>query len=216
MIPQEQIVLCLPRSIFADWKRFTPWSRASEMIQAAGESMTWLTRSEAEASENLIQPIPCTIVLGENRSFHVFRRIADGRPDLRRRISLLVGGHIDATEHEQDILKLVESTLMREISEELGVEVPLTAKGIGVVVDRSSVLASQHVGIVHEVAIYGRTTPQATEEFFAHSRYTRRPYSPDELLEMRDKFDPWSKILLKYYVHPRKSFDIDQQAILSF
>ena len=166
MIPQEQIVLCLPRSAFADWKQFTPWNQAAEMIQATGENMTWLPRREAEASENVIQPIPCTMVFGQNRSFHVFRRIANGRPDLRKRISLVVGGHIDRADQEQDILPLVESTLMREVSEELGVNVPLTAKRIGVVVDRSSILGSRHIGIVHEIVIEGRATPQATEEFF--------------------------------------------------
>ncbi len=216
MIPQEQVVLCLPRSAFADWKRFTSWKHAAERIQAASKNMTWLPRSEAEASEDVIQPIPCTMVLGENRSFNVFRRIANGRPDLRKRISLVVGGHIDQTENEQELLPLVESTLMREVSEELGVDVPLKAKRIGVVIDRSSILASRHIGIVHEVAIFGRATPQATEEFFAHSRYTRHSYSADELFEIRDKLDPWSKILLRDYVHPHKSFDIDQQAILSF
>ena len=208
---KEQVVLCLPRMCIADSERFTPWHTAVEKIRAAAEDMTWLPRHEAEAADHLIQPIPCAVVLGEEHTYHVFRRIADGRPDLRKRISLVIGGHIDWSEGDRDILSLVRSTLMREISEELGIDVPVTATPVGLVVDFSSTQASRHIGIVHEVVIAGRATPRATEEFSVRSRYVRRLYSAEELFTIRDHFDPWSRIVFGDYVRPSDSLGFGQQ-----
>ena len=208
---EKQSVLCLPRMCISARDRFTPWRAAAEIIRSAAEDMTWLPRSEAEAADDLVQPIPCTVVLGQGRGYHVFRRIPEGRPDLRRRASLVVGGHIDWSEDDHDILSLVRSTLMREITEELGIEPPESAKPLGLVIDFSSDQASRHIGIVHEVTIAGRATPRATEEFSVRSKYARQLYSEQDLFAIRDDFDPWSRIIFGDYVRPSDSLGFGQQ-----
>ena len=207
----EQIVLCLPRMCIADRQRFTPWHQAEAVIHAAAAHMRWLPRHEAEAADDLIQPIPCAVVLGEGHGYHVFRRIAEGRADLRRRISLVVGGHIDWTEGDNDILSLVRSTLLRELTEELGIDPPETARPIGIVVDFSSTQASRHIGIVHEVVIDGRATPRATEEFSIRSKYVRKLHSAQELVSIRKHLDPWSRIIFGDYVRPSDPLALGQQ-----
>ena len=211
---EEQTVLCLPRMCIADLDRFTPWRMAAGVIRAAAAEMQWLPRGEAEAANDLVQPIPCAIVIGEQHSYHVFRRIAIGRPDLRKRVSLIVGGHIDEPEHQRDIFSLVNSTLKREIAEELGIEPPEKTKPIGMVVDFSSTQASRHIGIVHEIAIEGRATPQATEEFSVRSKYVRQLYSSQELFNMRRAFDPWSRIIFGNYLRPSNALEFGDQLCL--
>lgn len=207
----EQTVLCLPRICIANRERFTPWRAAVAMIREAAAEMKWLPRREAEAADDFVQPIPCTIVLGEGDGYHVFRRIPQGRPDLRGRVSLVVGGHIDWSDDDYDIFSLVRSTLLREIAEELGIEQAETVKPVGLVVDFSSPQASRHIAIVHEVTIAGRATPRATEEFSVRSKYVRQLYSEQELFAMRDRFDPWSRIVFGDYVHPSGSLAFGQQ-----
>ena len=208
---EEQTVLCLPRRCIADRERFTPWSAAAALIRTAAVDMMWLPRHEAEAADDLIQPIPCAVVLGEKHRYHVFRRVAEGRSDLRKRVSLVVGGHIDWTESDRDIFSLVRSTLIREITEELGVEPPETATPVGLVVDFSSTQTSRHIGIVHEVMIGRRATPRATEEFSVRSKYVRQLHSEQELFAIRHDFDPWSRIIFGDYVYPSDSLGFGHQ-----
>ena len=176
--------------------------------------MRWLPRGEAEASEEFIQPIPCALVLGENGGYHVFRRIKEGRADLRSRLSLIVGGHIDWEADAPAFPQLVRSTLTREIAEELRACQPTSVTPIGLVVDHTSVESSRHIGIVHEVVVEGRVCPQATEEFSLRSSYIGRPYSTSELSTRRAELDPWSSIIFGDYLAPSYALEMGQQSRL--
>ena len=178
--------------------------------------MTWLPRSEAEISETLVQPIPCTLVVNEAHLYHVFRRVKEGRSDLRKRISLVIGGHIDQGVEAGDFYSLAMATLMREIDEELKVGfISSTAKPIGLVVDRSSSESSRHVALVYEIAVTGQVKPKATEEFSMRSKYDGKPCTPNELLGIRKIFDPWSQIIFGDYINPSYSHDVGKQLRLS-
>ena len=210
----DQLVLCFPRSYIVGCERFTPWSRARHMMRSIENGIRWLPRWEAERSEDLMQLIPCTLVLSRQREYHVFRRINRGRQDLRKRISLVVGGHIDQEVGVRTFSSLVESTLMREIAEELGICPSTAAEPIGLVLDVSSVEASRHIGIVHEVIADGPIVPKAAEEFSFRSKFIGRYYTPDDLSGLRKQFDPWSLILFGNYINPRYSLEIGQQLSL--
>ena len=218
MANNEQLVLCFPRSCIAGCGRFTPWQTmdAELMIQSAEANMRWLPRCQAEISDDLIQPIPCALVLGERQKYNVFRRINQGRPDLRRRISLVIGGHIDWIAGDKDFSSLLMMTLMREIVEELGIA-PLpssSAKPIGLVADFSSLESSRHLGIVYEVTIAGQIKPRATEEFSTRSQYVGKLCTSRELSALHKEFDPWSTIIFGDYINPSYSFDVGQQLSL--
>lgn len=207
----EQQVLCITRRCVEERQRFTPWRSADWLFQAAESGMCWLSRSEAEASNEFIQPIPCALVLGENDGYYVFRRVKEGRADLSARLSLVVGGHIDWMADAPEFPQLVRSTLTREISEELCAAAPSSITPIGLVVDHTSVESSRHVGIVHEVMIEGPIRPLATEEFSVSSSYIGRPYSTSELSARRGKLDPWSAIIFGDYLAPSYALDIGAQ-----
>ena len=203
----EQQVLCLARRCVEDRQRFTPWRAAGWLFQAAEAGMRWLPRSEAEASDEFVQPIPCALVLGEDDGYYVFRRVKEGRADLRARLSLVVGGHIDWEAEAPEFPDLVRSTLTREISEELYAEAPTSITPIGLVVDHTSLESSRHVGIVHEVVVNGPVSPVATEEFSLRSQYAGRLCSASDLSTLRTTFDPWSSIIFDDYVAPYHALD---------
>ena len=207
----EQQVLCVARRCVEDRQRFTPWRSADWLFQAAESGMRWLPRSEAEASDEFIQPIPCALVLGEDDGYYVFRRIKEGRADLRSRLSLIVGGHIDWEADAPEFPQLVRSTLTREISEELRACQPTSVTPIGLVVDHTSVESSRHIGIVHEVVVKEPVRPLAAEEFALRSSYIGRPYSTSELSAHRAEFDPWSSIIFGDYLAPSYALEMGQQ-----
>ena len=207
----EQQVLCLARRCVEDQQRFTPWRSADWLFQAAESGMRWLSRSEAEASDEFIQPIPCALVLGEDDGYYVFRRVNEGRADLRSRLSLIVGGHIDWEADAPEFPQLVRSTLTREISEELRTCQLTSVTPIGLVVDHTSVESSRHIGIVHEVVVKEPVRPLAAEEFVVRSSYTKRPYSTLELSARRAKLDPWSSIIFGDYLAPSYALEMGQQ-----
>lgn len=203
----EQQVLCLTRRCVEDRRRFTPWQSAGWLFQAAEAGMRWLPRSEAEASDEFVQPIPCALVLGEDDGYYVFRRVKEGRADLSARLSLVVGGHIDWTPDARAFPQLVSWTLAREISEELSADEPTSITPIGLVLDHTSLEASRHVGIVHEVVVNGPVSPVATEEFSLRSQYAGRLCSASDLSTLRATLDPWSSIIFDDYVAPYHALD---------
>ena len=216
MSVNRQSVLCFPRSYIARCKRFTQWSVAREVFHAAQKSMTWLPRNEAEASDILVQPIPCALVINEAHLYHAFRRISDGRADLRKRISLVIGGHIDQDIEKGDFYSLAAATLIRELNEELKFEyLSSDVEPVGLVVDHSSLESSRHVALVYEVVVTGRIRARATEEFSMHSKYDGRPCTPSELQDMRKVLDPWSLIIFGDYINPAYSNDVGKQLSLS-
>lgn len=186
------------------------------MLHSAEKNMTWLPRSEAETSETLVQPIPCALVLSEAHQYHVFRRISDGRQDLRKRISLVIGGHIDQDIEEGGFLSLALATLFRELDEELKLEyLSSTAKPIGLVIDRSSLESSRHVAMIYEVVVSGEVKPRAAEEFSMRSKYDGKPCTSNELLDFRKEFDPWSSIIFGDHINPSYSHEVGKQLSLS-
>ncbi len=207
----EQRVLCVARWHIENRQRFTPWRSADWLFQAAESEMRWLSRSEAEASDEFIQPIPCALVLDDGGGYYMFRRIKEKRADLRKRLSLIVGGHIDWAPEVPEFQDLVQSTLTREISEELRACQPTSVTPIGLVVDHTSIESSRHVGIVHEVVVEGLVRARKEEEFSIWSKYSKRPYSTSELSARRTEFDPWSSIIFGDYLAPSYALEMGQQ-----
>ena len=212
---EDQRVLCLPRSSVDNLVRFTPWESADWLFRAAQEGMRWLPRGEAETSDEFIQPIPCALVLGADKGYYVFRHVSEGRPDLRARLSLIVGGHIDWDGGMSEFPELIEATLAREIREELDAEQMGPAKPVGLVMDHASIESSRHVGFVHEVTMTGPVRPTAGEEFALSSSYAGRLCGIAELSERlsmhHDDLDPWSSIIFGDYIAPEYALDIGRQ-----
>ena len=195
-------ILVFPRDSLRTSERFLPWGSSLSLLESIERRMTWLVREEAEKSEDLLQAIPCAVIRSGYGQFRVMRRVKEGRRDLSSKISLVVGGHVDRTTRDHGFLQLLDMTLRREISEELGVNEITKVNPIGIVIDHSSAFASRHVGFVYEAAIDDEFIPVAKEEFSSRSIFNGQSFSPADLTRFTREFDPWSWIIFADYIGP--------------
>ena len=206
-------ILVLSRSRFP-LQRFIRFDQRfpTELLEHA----SWVARQDAEVSDNWIQPIPCALIRNHSQRYFTLRRIRHTRPDLRTRISLVVGGHIDAPNHDQPSPALFLETLQRELVEELRLSDIDVFQPIGIVADTTSIEASRHVAFVYEVRASRSLTSHAPEEFSRRSKLTAQFLAPKELHRLRHMLDPWSAILFEDYIAPQGALRIATQNQFGF
>ena len=199
---QATKVLVFPRAVFGSAYSLLPWESVQSNLDEIKRTFTWLHRPEAEQSEDMVQAIPCTIVRDSEDRYCVFRRVKEGRSDLSGKLSLIIGGHIDAAADQDCFLTTMSRNLIREIDEEIGVRLEEPPRPVGVIIDGSSIVASRHVAFLHEM-IAESVSAQALEEFSGkRSNYTGRFVPASQLGEWRNKFDPWSRLVIEEYACP--------------
>ena len=210
-----QEIMVLPRERFHGLEGFVPWSQASDLIDSAVEGVSWMVRSDAERSEQWVQPIPCAIFRDGSGRYCVFRQARQLRSDLSHRVSFIVGGHIDRDCDGKSVSEVFEETVKREVSEEVGVDLDSPLKPVGMVVDSSSLMASRHIGFVYEATVDKEIRSSVTEEFSVGSKYNGKFLSIESLSKFRTEFDPWSFILFSQYLGGGFSMDVGRQPTLS-
>ena len=212
--------MVIPRKLIHELEGFVAWSLAGELIDSVSDQLMWMPRTEAERSQEWVQPIPCAIFSDSHGRYCVFRQAHQGRVDLSRRISFIVGGHIDRDYYDSPIPKVFLETVRREVSEELGVSFNYELNPLGIVVDSSSLIASRHFGIVYKAVIDEDLRSLATEEFAVRSEYNGRLFDLESLSSLiasqrpRLRFDPWSFILFSQFLGRDFSKDIGHQPML--
>ena len=210
-----QEILVLPRQHFDGLDGFVPWARASKLVDSATENANWMPRTDAENSEQWVQPIPCAIFRDGSGRYCVFRQARQLRSDLSRRVSFIVGGHIDRDCESKSVSDVFEETVKREVAEEVGVELDTPLKPVGMVIDSSSMMASRHIGLVYEASVDKEIKSSVTEEFSVGSKYNGKFLSIKSLSKFRSEFDPWSFILFSQYLGGGFSMDVGRQPTLS-
>ena len=163
--------------------------------------MEWTPREDAERSHSRVQPIACTVLVSRsNRLHHVFRRVGAGRPDMRHRLSLVVGGHVERADGRPGggLLATVSRALRRELLEELGVEPQPDPDLLGIVIDPAGrEETTRHLGLLHETLVDAPTRPRNNQEFYTTSATTGRLHSAGRLRLMEDLLDPWSRVIAR-------------------
>ena len=220
MIEEMQKILVLPRKAFEGLEGFVAWSHAEKLLNFASFDVCWLPRPEAEESEQLVQPIPCAIFRDSDGRYCVFRQARQSRADLSRRLSLIVGGHVDCDSNTDSLIEIFANTVEREISEELRITEKYQLTLLGVVIDSSSLMASRHVGIVYEAEVDHDFKTVSHEEFVVRSDYNGRFFDLQSLSKLviyqrpRLMLDPWSFILFSQYLDSDLSRDLGFQPML--
>ena len=192
-------VLVFPRVVFGDVFTLLLWDSIQEQIVEIEKTFAWLDRPDAERSHDWVQAIPCAFIRDTEGKFCVLRRVRDSRNDLRNKLSLVVGGHIDEPCDDNSFRTTMSLNLMRELEEEIGILPSETPRPVGVVIDDSSIEASRHVAFLHEM-VSERVFPKASEEFAMRSKYSGAFMPASRIEEMRHRFDPWSKLLIEEYI----------------
>ncbi|MDE2718765.1 MAG: hypothetical protein OXI33_17370, partial [Chloroflexota bacterium] len=147
---QTSDVLVFPREIFGSVFSLLPWESIQSHIDEIEESFSWLHRLEAEQSDDMVQAIPCVLIRDSEGRYCVFRRVKEDRTDLSKKLSLIIGGHIDQTADRDSFLSAMARNLSREIDEEIGIRAEEPPRPVGVIIDGSSIVASRHVAFLHE------------------------------------------------------------------
>ena len=210
-----QEILVLPRERFHGLDGFVPWSRASRLVDSVTEHINWMPRTDAERSEQWVQPIPCAIFRDSGGQYCVFRQARQLRSDLSHRVSFIVGGHIDSGWGNKNIRGVFEETAKREVLEEVGIDLDSPLQPVGMVVDSSSLLASRHIGFVYEAIVDVEIKSLVADEFSVGSKYNGQFFSIESLSRFRSEFDPWSFMLFSQYLGGGFSMDIGRQPTLS-
>lgn len=196
-------VLVFPRGIFGSVYSLLPWESIQPYIDEIDRSFSWLHRPDAEQSEDLVQAIPCVLIRDNEGRYCVFRRVKEGRSDLSKKLSLIIGGHIDDATESDCFLATMSCNLMREIDEEIGIRLEKPPQPVGVLIDGSSIVASRHVAFLHEM-VADQVSPSAPEEFSKRSKFTGEFVPPSQLGDWRDRFDPWSQLVIEEYLRPAR------------
>jgi predicted NUDIX family phosphoesterase len=201
-VEDNKEILVFPRRCIQSSDRFVPWSDAAPVILCASANVAWLPRQEAEKSKEWVQPIPCAFIRDHTHRYCILLRTRQTRADLRDRISLIVGGHVDRSFGHDSLPSLLLLTLKRELNEELGIQSLSKVRPVGLVVDSLSIKASRHIAFIYEVAVESPLTVRAAEEFALRSKFTGYFSTPEELSQFHTKFDPWSLLLFEDYINP--------------
>ena len=199
MTMQASRILVFPRSVFGDVFSLLPWDSIQEQIEEIENSFSWVVREEAECSNDWVQAIPCAFIKDLDSKYCVLRRVRNTRNDLNKKLSLIVGGHIDDSPNHETFLSHMSLNLRRELEEEVGIRSIKSPRPVGVIIDDSSVVASRHVAFVHEMQAE-EVSPRAPEEFMVRSKFSGMFMELSQLMGKRDEFDPWSKLLIEEYV----------------
>lgn len=199
-----QKVLVLPRKAFNGRAEFFSVNEVLQRLQVAASGATWMERAEAERSTTQMQPIPSAIVKSTRGRILALERSATGRHDLRARVSIVAGGHVDFVQdvdlrRTENVTDLLLGTLQRELLEELALAQTEDAQLVGLVIDRKSVAASRHIGVVYMVTSDLSASVQADEEFRSGVGLSGRYVSLTQLNALRHVLDPWSSILVRDY-----------------
>ena len=197
----ESEVLVFPREIFGPVFSLIPWRSIQSHIEEIERSYSWLSRPRAEVSHDMVQAIPCVIIRDSRNKYCVFRRVGEDRRDLNKKLSLIIGGHIDDSNNRDSFQAVMLCNLNREIEEEIGIRPEEPPRPIGVIIDGSSNAASRHVAFLHEMSAE-HVTPQAPEEFTKRSKFTGEFMAPSHLGGLSRQFDPWSRMVIEEYLCP--------------
>ena len=192
-----------PRGIFGSVFSLLPWESIQSYLDEIERSFSWLHRPDAEQSDDMVQAIPCVLVRDNEDRYCVFRRVKEGRADLSKKLSLIIGGHIDDATDGDCFLAAMSGNLIREIDEEIGIRPEKPPRPVGVIIDGSSIVASRHVAFLHEMTTE-QVSPSAPEEFSTRSKYTGEFVPASQLGDWCDRFDPWSRLVIEEYVRPAK------------
>jgi predicted NUDIX family phosphoesterase len=208
-------ILIFPRRFFKDYYGFVNWDDIEPLISELESSYKWCPRNEAEVSPNWVQPIPCALIKDNAGNYCVFRRIKETRKDLKGRISLVIGGHIERPKVSLTLPKLLSLTLSREIEEEIEIQQAPESHSLGLIVDNSTIQASRHIGFLYGILLNQPVVTTAPEEFSKNSKISGQFFSESELMRFHAQFDPWSKLIFEDLIQSSGTKSPQRQAELS-
>ncbi|MFT8390376.1 MAG: hypothetical protein ABF683_03755 [Sporolactobacillus sp.] len=125
--------------------------KVEQLEQNLAAYWTVMRRGDAEDNPAFKQPIPYAIIQ-RGADYFAYRRLGGGAESrLHGKLSLGVGGHMNALEEATDFRQMMAANLQRELSEEIVIDVPTTEQTIrtlGFINDDEGAVGRVHLGIL--------------------------------------------------------------------
>ncbi|MBT1247224.1 MULTISPECIES: NUDIX domain-containing protein [unclassified Thermosipho (in: thermotogales)] len=164
-----------------------------DIISIIKEYGKFVDRNTAENDEAIRQVIPY-IILRENNKFLLFKRTtAQGEKRLHNKITIGVGGHIN-TEDSVDPIEALKKGMLREINEEVDVEIK-NIEYLGLINVTDNPVSRVHVGLCYiaDVKYFGLKEKEKFIEIFSNN--------PGKYFE---EMEGWSKVVVQSLDHMQK------------
>ncbi|MHC4890842.1 MAG: hypothetical protein ACYTEO_15415 [Planctomycetota bacterium] len=197
-MPQEEHVLVLERKILEQAGMFHGLKfdvvRYLPRIFVPGV-LRFIPRSKAEADPAYKQVIPYVIMTYGGKYLSYVRGRRAGEARLVGNRSIGIGGHINPPDNmplfDTDFRKAYLTAVEREVAEEVSVEAGHTDCVVALLNDDSNDVGRVHLGIVHYWTL---DAPKVSKR---EQMITQMAFlSPDELQELRDTLETWSRLCL--------------------
>lgn len=204
----DEEVLCLPRKSLegqvklSQKKVVTPnWKAISRLVNRRG---TYVARSIAEESDELLQVVPVCIIRNGDRFLTNVRH--EPGESLHEAFGNWAGGHVrkQDLDHAKSKWESVLAGLRRELHEELSLEDLPRLEPIGIVHSAEDKRAARHIGIVFQVvfsdpaniAAFDNKTIRERPNRYVRTSWTERK----ELSRTLDSQRDWSRAISNFLV----------------
>jgi predicted NUDIX family phosphoesterase len=197
----DEIIIVAPRSeVFQnETLNFQGTMKDKEVVDTImkniNDSFTLMRRGDAEEDPRYKQPIPYAVIQRGNEIFVYERLKGAGETRLHNKLSLGVGGHMNAVEGKSDFKELLTENLLREIEEELNIDEGMfEVKTIGLINDDYDEVGRVHIGVLvtirisEEQDVTVRETEELAGKFMALEELKKK--------EVYDRLENWSKIVV--------------------
>ena len=156
----------------------------------------FLKREAAEQSRAVQQIVPYAVLENPDGKYFFARRRSDTRRvDLRKKGTLLVGGHAEQRDwNPGDPRSIFERCLRRELDEEL-VDISIDRiEPVGFINDDRNAMGKQHLAFIHRVKVGGRAIIRRQALDAEFGRGSIEWLTPAEIAGRMGNLDPWSQL----------------------
>ena len=158
-------------------------------------ALRFMPRSQAEEDAAYKQLIPYVIMTYGGKYLSYIRGKRAGESRLVGNGSIGIGGHINPVDEvplfDTDFREAYLTAVEREVAEEVLVEANHTDRIVALLNDDSNEVGRVHLGIVHYWTLDSSRVSRR-EQMITQMAFR----SPDELQEMRDTLETWSRLCL--------------------
>lgn len=166
------------------------WTEAIEPVQRfVQEHHYFLPRDQAEYDATAKQIIPYVVVRQAGRYFLLRRKRKQTEARLHDKLSLGVGGHIDAAEETSS--DPLTAGLLRELAEEVSVERVVSLRCVGVLNENNGGVSDYHAALVYLLEAEGTVAVRETEKMSGEWATVA------ELEAVAERLETWSQIVLR-------------------
>ena len=153
-------------------------------------------RDECENDDSFKQMIPYIVVKHGGKYLTYSRTNQSGEKRLVGKKSIGIGGHInqsDLPEGQHQLDAIIRNCIIREVKEELGVDLPTNRFFVGgILYNPADDVSRKHFGVVAQACIEPETIRQP------ENTMTRLEWKPAfDLFRERNEYETWSKYLIE-------------------